>query len=242
MGKPVRRYGYFSEAETIIPDSYMLFEKKPGIEKDFDYIFTFSEKLLDTLPNARFVPFASQPWYTAADNPYGAEICNHKTKYVSIISSDKVMCELHKYRISIARHCKEQGIADTFGTFDSGTFENYSNTLTDYRYSIAIENDIKPYWFTEKITSCFAAMTIPVYLGATHIDKFFNPDGIIKFTTNDNIDEVLKKCTKEYYKEHLPAVIDNFNRIKDYNVADSMYKKYLGNTKTGESPEDFFKK
>jgi hypothetical protein len=57
----------------------------------------------------------------------------------------------------------------------------------------------------------------------------------------DNIEDILKKCTKEYYEEHLPAVIDNFNRIKNCNVADRMFKKYLCGTEKTQRPEDFFK-
>ena len=101
-----------------------------------------------------------------------------------------------------------------------------------YRYSVVVENYIAPFYFTEKIMNCFAAETIPIYLGATQIDKFFNPDGIIKISVEDcdNIEEILKKCTVEEYERRLPAVIDNFRRTQQYikyNWADRIYMEYL---------------
>ena len=142
------------------------------------------------------------------------------------------MCELHDFRFNLAMKCKKEGLADTFGTFDGGSPVKMGKTLQDYRYTIAIENDIKPYWFTERITSAFAAMTIPVYCGASKIDNFFNTDGIIiiKPSDFDNIDKVLAQCTEKEYEQRLPAILDNYERVKQYkNPADTWYEKYLMN-------------
>jgi hypothetical protein len=245
LGKPVRKYGMIIESEVIVPQYYALFEKHKGLEKDFDLIFTHSARLLDSLSNARFVPWMSSISYTppfsiGTESVHGEGL--YKTKGISIISSLRTKSELNKYRLALALECKEKNLADTFGTFDGGPYVSYADTLTDYRFAIAIENDIKPYWFTERITSCFAAKTIPIYLGASAIDKFFNADGIITFTQNDDIGDVLKKCTPALYEERLPAILDNFNRVKNYNVYDYMYKKYLmGNDPGKQSPEFYFK-
>jgi hypothetical protein len=243
MGKPVRRYGVLSESEALVPDDYTLFEKHRGLEKDFDLIFTHSAKILDSVPNARYVPYCSGSWYTI-DETNGHEAYKNKTKNISILSSNRTRCELNIYRIAVAQQCQARKLADTFGTFpgvDGGGYVNMAVTLKEYRFAIAIENAITPYWFTERITSCFASMTIPVYLGATKIGAFFNSDGIITFNKGDDIETVLRKCTKEFYEEHLDAVIDNFNRIKDYNAGDRMYKKYLCGEASYIAPEDFFK-
>ena len=76
--------------------------------------------------------------------------------------------------------------------------------------------------------TAFAFHTVPIYLGATEIDKFFNPDGIIKITTKDDINEVLKQCSKEDYENRLPAIKDNYNRVLEYgSPLDYMYEKYV---------------
>ena len=119
-------------------------------------------------------------------------------------------------------------MADTYGTFDGGELVPIQDTLKDYMYSFCIENEITPYFFTERIIAAFANQTIPIYLGATEIDKFFNPDGIIKITTKSDIEKVLKQCTKEEYERRLPAILDNYKRCLEYqNPWDYLYKKYL---------------
>ncbi|GHU16887.1 hypothetical protein FACS1894163_07080 [Spirochaetia bacterium] len=150
------------------------------------------------------------------------------------------MVPLHHYRNSIAMLCKKQYLADTYGAFDGGRYFDYiEEPFQDYRFSIVVENEITPYGFTEKITNCFAAMTIPVYLGATKIGKLFNPDGIIQFNQHDDIETVLKQCTKEFYEERIPAIIDNFNRVNsDKSSSDILYEKYLKNDAGQLSPEE----
>ncbi len=225
MGRPDRKYALLMESEAIARSAHKLFFKHKGLNKDFDLIFTHSARILDEFDNARFVPFCSSIWQR---DEVKEDTYMHKTKNVSILSSDKLMCPLHKFRYDLAYKCKNEHLADTFGTFDRGPLVNLSDTLKDYRYSICIENEIQPYFFTERLLTALAFHTVPIYLGATEIDKFFNPDGIIKISTKDDIKEVLKQCSKEDYENRLPAIKDNFNRVLAYsNPLDYMYEKYI---------------
>lgn len=213
MGKPNERYGYLVESEAITPRSYLLFDKYKGLEKDFDAIFTYADRLLNKLPNARFAPFCAMVWNAnmMEDDKY-----KHKNKDISILSSAKAKTEGHKFRLALAKQCKDENLADTFGTFDGGKRVDIDATLADYRYSFCIENDISSYFFTERLTSALASQTIPIYYGATKIDEFFNPDGIIKLSPTDDLRQVLRQCTKEEYERRLPAVLDNYERVKKY--------------------------
>lgn len=225
MGHPDRKYAMLIESEAIARSAHNLFFRHKGLNKDFDLIFTHSARILDTFDNARFVPFCSMIWQR---NEVTDDTYMHKTKNVSILSSDKLMCPLHKFRYDLAYRCKNEGLADTFGTFDGGPLINLSDTLKDYRYSICIENEVQPYFFTERLLTAMAFHTVPIYLGATEIDKFFNLDGIIKITTKDDIKEVLKQCSKEDYESRLPAIKDNYNRALEYeSPMDYMYEKYV---------------
>lgn len=232
MGNPKKRYGLLIEAESIVPNDYKIFERNKGLAKEFDLIFTHSEKILDKYENARLFPSCAQFWY--GTHKHGGILDSFanekKTKNISIVSSNKIMCDLHKLRIDLAKKCKQNNFADTFGNFDGGKMIPISKSLTDYRYSIAIENYLSPYWFTEKITNCFASMTIPIYIGATKISKFFNPDGIIQVNVKNfnNIENIIKICTEEEYNNRLEAIKDNYNRVLEFqNINDYMYKKYL---------------
>lgn len=225
FANPDRKYAFLSESEVMIPRLYNKVLKHQDYMKDFDLIFTYSDRILDKYENARFVPFASEPWNKEIKD----DLYQNKTKNVSFLSSNKIACDLHKFRYDLAFKLKNNHLADTFGTFDGGKrVENVDDTLNDYRYTICLENDIKPYYFSERFTSALAAQTIPIYLGATKIDEFFNPDGIIKITTKSDIEKVLKQCTKEEYERRLPAILDNFKRVMEHkNPWDDIYKKYL---------------
>lgn len=234
MGNPSKKYGMYIEPESLVPEDYKIFDNNKGLEKDFDLIFTHTERFLDKFDNARFYSVCAKVWYTLQDEngniPQNLE--EIKNKGISIVSSDKTLCNLHKFRLELARKCKRESLADTFGTFDGGKFIPVRESLTNYKYSIAIENEIEGYWFTEKILNCFASLTIPVYLGATKIDKFFNPDGIIKISEKDfdNIDKILKNCTEEEYFARMDAIKDNYFRaIMFRNSNDWLYETYLKN-------------
>lgn len=231
-GKPLRKYGLLIESKGIVPDHYRLFERFKGLEKEFDAVFTYDADILNKLENAKFFPGTSSVWYGKRENEFAwdDECYKRKDKGISIVSSNKRMCRLHDLRINLSRYCKRNNLADTFGTFDGGPMCRIDDSLTKYRYSFAIENEISDYFFTEKITNCFASQTIPIYLGAGKIDEFFNIDGIIVIHERDleHIEKVLKKCTREYYNEHIDAIIDNYHRVFQYrNVFDWLYEQYF---------------
>jgi len=229
-GSPDKRYAWFIESETIAPNDFKIFKERRGVNKDFDLIFTHSEKMLDKYENARFVP-GSGVWFGGIGGGQMKEDAYmHKTKNISMVSSDKTMCELHSVRINLAHKLKQNNNVDLMGTFAGGPFINIADSLTNYRYSIVMENNITSVYFTEKIMNCFASMTIPVYLGATKIDKFFNPNGIIQFGLSDidNIDKILNQCTEEDYINRLNAMKDNYNRVQKYlTLEDYIYDNYL---------------
>ena len=227
MGNPKHKFGFFIETEAIVPEDYKIFDKHPDLYKQFDLIFTNSKKILDSVPNARFAPMNCSLF----NGNFCDECCyKNKTKIASILSSDKKLCPLHEFRFNLAHKCKTEYLCDTYGTFDGGSLVNIDETLRDYRFSICIENIQSPYLFTERLICAFANQCIPIYLGASEIDKFFNPDGIIKITPESDIKEVLKMCTPEEYKRRLPAVLDNYERCKQFiNPWDYIYEEYLKN-------------
>jgi hypothetical protein len=230
IGRPVRKFALFIEAETIVPQDYMLFEKHKGLDKDFDIIFTDSVSLLNKYSNAAFIP-ASGVWYGTAfhGGSINKEQYKLKKKNVSIVSSRKMMCELHKFRIDVARYYKNSPLVDTFGTFDGGPYIKLAEALDKYRYSIIVENDISPYRFTEKILNCFASMTIPIYIGAAKIGDFFNLDGIIQVhkVDIDYINRLISNCHEKDYLSRLPAILDNFKKVNDFLcVEDYLYTHY----------------
>ena len=234
MGSPTKKYGMLCESRSIVPYDYQIFNKHKNLDKDFDLIFTFDEHILNKYSNARFAP-ATGVWYGLTPKG-GGTISDMAFKYkhlnISFISSNKHKCDLHIKRIKLAKKLKSKGIVDCYGNFDgSSQFANKAVTLENYRYQIVFENDIAPYYFTEKILDCFASMTVPIYIGATQISNFFNSDGIIQMNINalENIQKILANCTEQDYYQRLPAILDNYERVKEYyNISEYLYDKYIG--------------
>ena len=227
LGKPLVKYGMLTESRIIVPQDYEVFHKHKGLEKEFKYIFTYDEQILNAVENARFYPIAAGIW----NQEMKTGLSEKKDRDVSILSSDKVMCELHRFRLALARMCKAERLADTYGRFDGGDYvKSVDETLDRYRFSFIIENDISDYYFSERLTSCLASQTIPIYVGARKISEFFNTDGMILLEKPDLelAKEALKQCNRQTYEEKLPAVLENYERVQEYrNMQDYLYEHYL---------------
>jgi len=221
LGDPGRRFALFMEPETICPHDYRELRKhKPFAIENFLKIFTHSERILNEFPNAEFFPVAATPWRFGGGK--------QKSKNISVVSSEKTMCDLHKLRLEIARKCRDEKLADAYGTF-TGTRCETADYLDNYRYCIMVENEISNYYFTERLTSCFATRTIPIYMGCPNIGKWFNTDGIVTMDSTDALQKlslVLSRCNESDYAARLPAIEDNYNRVKEFtNVFDNLYEK-----------------
>lgn len=227
LGKPLVKYGMLTESRVIVPQDYEVFHKHKGLEKEFKYIFTYDEQILNAVENARFYPIAAGIW----NQEMKIGLSEKKDRDVSILSSDKVMCELHRFRLALAKMCKAERLADTYGRFDGGDYvKSVDETLDRYRFSFIIENDISDYYFSERLTSCLASQTIPIYVGARKISEFFNTDGMILLEKPDLelAKEALKQCNRQTYEEKLPAVLENYERVQEYrNMQDYLYEHYL---------------
>ena len=183
----------------------------------FDNIFTWDTDILK-LPNAKFLPWGGV--WTESIGP--------KTKNLSIVASNKTFSNLHKQRYDLAWYMKKNNIGDTYGTFDGGSRVDPGVPLASYRFSIAIENYIYDYWFTEKICNCFATKTVPIYIGANKINEFFNKDGIIQVNNIEEIKELLKDFNyEEEYNKRKNAIEDNYKRVQEFKSPfNYLYKHY----------------
>lgn len=218
-GHPETRYAMMIESEAIVPEDYQVWDDHPALYKEFDAVFTNSKRMLEKIPNSKFIP-ASTVWVgtTLGTGILSGDAYQHKTKNVSMLCSQKCLCRMHELRHRVASQLQKDGSADIFGTFCGGDYCDLSAPLEDYRFSVVMENQIEPFLFTEKLLNCFATMTIPIYVGATDICQFFNTEGIIAFTaeSTDDIPKIMKQCDEGEYKRRIDAVIDNFKRVQSY--------------------------
>ena len=192
------------EPRSIQPDVYRYIEDN---WKKFRYVFTHDNKLLKLLPNAKLILFGGV---------YGSYM-EPKIGDVSIVSSNKEMCELHRIRTDIARQLENNSHVACFGTYNGGKFVDTKTAYSGYKFSIVIENYREDYWFTEKVCNAFASRTIPIYYGAKRINEFFNSLGIIQL--EDPYEALYLVNHMDFNKEYLrrlPGVIANYELVKRF--------------------------
>jgi len=141
-----------------------------------------------------------------------------KSKMISMIASNKRMCDGHRLRLEWVDRLRGQ--VDLYGRgFNEILYKEEG--LCDYMFSIAIENGQYETYFTEKLLDCFATGTIPVYLGAPDIGNYFNKDGIIDLTDEFYISD-------ELYYSKMDAIKDNLEIAKKMEVLeDFIYLTYF---------------
>ncbi len=156
-----------------------------------------------------------------------------KTKNISIIASAKRITEGH-----ILRHDAINRFRDKIeGVYGNGyTFvQNKLEGLKDFRYSIVIENDNHSSMSSEKLLDCFVTGTIPIYWGNGNKPlEFFNMNGVLQFTSLEELGAVLDKATEEYYDLNIQAIKDNFEAVKQFccpedAIWNSLLKKFFVN-------------
>lgn len=198
------------EPRSIIPEVYDFVEKNSTL---FDYVYTHDSRLLDRIDNGRLILWGTVCDYGDNGGMYGDM---PKTKNISLVSSNKKMCVLHEARIKLAFDLQDK--IDCMGTYNGGKFVGNADIYGEYRFSVAFENYISDYWFTEKICNCFAWNTVPIYYGARQIGEFFNTDGIIQVKSVAEIGRVVDYLltddnAEREYNSRLDAIKDNRQRV-----------------------------
>jgi glycosyltransferase involved in cell wall biosynthesis len=199
----------------------------------FDYIFTYSKKLLE-LPNAIFRNCGyecvlnknvhTKEYPLLADSSlFGIY---DKSKSVSIITSNKTYTPMHVFRTRCVDHIRNNKLSvDIFGVgFNEvrGKIEG----LKDYKFSVTIENGEMENYFTEKILDTFLTGTIPIYYGCPNIDEYFNPKGIIKFNSIEQLTDIINNL--DSYKVDSATIRENYE--KAYSLCydnDRLFSKFI---------------
>lgn len=187
----------------------------------FDMILTHQENLLSISDI-----FRPNPMWCSWIKPENQKIIE-KSKKLSIISSNKRDTIGHRLRHEIIDQIRDKVDIDLYG---GGYFpiEEKSQALLDYRFSIIVENDSSPIYFTEKIIDCLVCGVVPIYWGASKIGNYFNINGFITINSVEDMINILDTLTPQKYEELLPYVIENFEIAKKFlTVEDYFYENYI---------------
>ncbi len=191
----------------------------------YEVVLTSDREFCGLHPRIRYHPAGSNlPWIP--EEQYGL---HPKHRLCGMFASAKTMVEGHHRRQRVAERL--QGKLDLFGgacgspRLGTGVHPDKRSGLLPYMFHVVMENAKVPFYYTEKITDCFATGTVPIYWGSDCIGELFDTDGIIPFD-GESFD--LDTLSEELYHEMLPAVRNNLDRVRELESADDLlYRLYL---------------
>ena len=212
-GKPT--YIWLLESKQIIPQYYQwIIDNYEFVTSRVDGIFSCDKELCAKYPKISYSLINAVPWVQDRK-------VHEKTKLVSMIASNKRMCEGHMKRLSFVDKFRDK--LDFYGR-GFNEISCKEDGLRDYMFSVGIENAVYDTYFTEKLTDCFACGTIPIFYGCKGVTEYFNEDGIIFL--DDDFD--LSMLTKDLYYSKIDVIKDNFERSINFPVAeDYLYLNYF---------------
>ena len=212
-GKPT--YIWLLESKQIIPQYYQwIIDNYEFVTSRVDGIFSCDKELCAKYPKISYSLINAVPWVQDRK-------VHEKTKLVSMIASNKRMCEGHARRLQFVDKFRDK--LDFYGR-GFNEISCKEDGLRDYMFSVGIENAVYDTYFTEKLTDCFACGTIPIFYGCKGVTEYFNEDGIIFL--DDDFD--LSMLTKDLYYSRIDAIKDNFERSINFPVAeDYLYLNYF---------------
>ena len=151
--------------------------------KKFEFILSWNPALACSCSNCIYAPFSDSE-ILISEQPNFEAIKPNKSV---IIASSKKSTSGHKLRHQIIKIAKGSDLKmDVYGR-GYQPFEKKLDLLSKYYASVIIENSREPSYFTEKITDTVLAGAIPIYWGAPNIGDFFNENGIIIFSSANDL-------------------------------------------------------
>ncbi len=167
-------------------------------------VITFNKNLVDN----KTIFYCPPPFQSWISSPGLYE----KYKLCSFITSLKQMTPMQQYRVSLYEKYKNK--IDCFG-IHTNPIKNKLEGLEDYCFSFAIENDIVPGYFSEKILDCFMTGTVPIYMGHEDIKNTFDDRGIIFYDETFDIDQL----SFDRYQHMLPYIESNYIKAQNINTS-----------------------
>ena len=181
-----------------------------ALHRRFFRVLTCNRKLLSAIPNGKFFVFGSTSLGDAAT------LDTAKTRPLSLIASARRTLEGHRLRHEIVEWMTGGAVdADVMGR-GYRPFDEKSEGLARYRYSVVIENVRERSYFTEKLIDCLLCDTIPIYWGAPDIGDFFDARGMLICRDADDIKAAVSDLPAFDHGDFKPYVAINRKRANLY--------------------------
>jgi hypothetical protein len=146
-----------------------------------------------------------------------------KTGMVSTVCSSKRQRHtLHRRRYDFTQAVKARlPELDVFGR-GVRPVDDKAEALDPYRYHIAIENQIAPHHWTEKLADAFLGFTLPFYCGCPNAAEYFPEESFIPIDIDDpegTVAVIRQAIDEGAYERRLPAILEARRRVlEEHNL------------------------
>lgn len=196
------------------PGASEAFVRDERLRHRFAVVLTHDARLLE-----RGDPFVEFPFGTTWVESVledGAPAPCAKSALVSMVGARHVGAadEGHGLRNDVLDMLDRRGGVDCFGK-GVRWIDSKLDGLASYRFSIAMENCRRDFYFTEKLIDCLLTDTVPIYFGCEGIGRYFDPRGMLGFATVAELEMHLDALDEDRYQAMLPFVRANLQRALD---------------------------
>jgi len=200
------------EPPTVTPENYY-----PGNHEYFGKVYTWQDDLVDNEKYFKF--FDPTPAYPMVDVvPFGQKK-NFVMLTQGIHRSHPLSLTSERWKIVDFFEKNYEGDFDLWGRrWPKGYSKNYKGTtptkiecFKNYKFSFCYENmrDVQGYITAQKIFNSFAASCVPIFWGASNVEKYIPKSCFIDkrdFPTYEELCFFLKNMPQEKYEEYLQNI------------------------------------
>lgn len=192
-----------------------------GGDKDFDYVLSFSYEHNIGKKWLYYPPGCC----TLLESKWGIK---PKTKLCSMIVSNKNVTVGHAMRHAIVAGIKKYGFdVDIMGSGYGEYLPSKTVGLSDYAFTISIENERVEGYFSDRIVDPLMLGTIPIYWGMHDLERFFDTDSIIGFESINELFGIIEQLNMTMYNDRMNAVKTNYELVKEFVCFDDwIYDNY----------------
>lgn len=146
-----------------------------------------------------------------------------KSKDIATICSAKQQSHtLHQKRYNLIKYLADRLPELEWYGYGVKKLDKKYDAQNDYRYTIAIENYVAPYHWTDKISDPFLSLCLAFYVGDPHLEELFPAESFIRIPLEDHEEAyriIREAIDNNEYEKRLPAIREARRRlVEQYNV------------------------
>ncbi len=232
------RFSTRTEALACDPAHTILVTAEPSVikayERDFcaqfALVVTSQERWAVEHPNALFVQSGS-PWFYGRGEQHllsydsiAARDTAEKQQEISTVCSSKASGSNPYYRQRVEFTDRLQAALPGLVRYGKGVrfIDDKADALDAFRYHVAIENDVAPHYFTEKLADPLLALTLPFYYGCPNAADYFPADSFIPidiFDFEGSLKTIREAMASGQFERRLPALREAKRRVlEEHNL------------------------